>query len=237
MYLKLKDSFISKFSNIFLLFALFLINCKNNKTTIITFMSSIITILILLVGKAYSHYFIITTPVFIVLLSTFLNNIDKMQERNIIYITIVFLTIIQCTLPFLHILCYSLYKNDINLESIDLLIDKNIPESEKGYFLIYQCPISGVIYSRENMLPKCKYAFMQENLFKSNGKIINEMNSYLHNSNIKWIITSQPENENSKNEVTEYIIQNYTLVDKTYVNIVNVKEIVQVPVFLYEKKI
>ena len=234
MYLKLKDNIFLKFANIFFIVLLLILNKKNKKLNLLITISTFITCIVVLLGRNYAHYFIIIMPLFTILLANYIEILKNVNQKFVTYIVVVFVIFLECIIPCLHILCYSAYKENIDMSSIDSLIDQNIPDEEKNSFLIFYNSISGVIYSRENMLPAYKYSFTQDNLFKSNEKIMIEMYEYLKTNNIKWIISCNLEDITYRNEVTDYIEENYKLIDSTSVDVVDIIDLHHVDVCLYE---
>lgn len=214
------SDFLTKIQYNCLLIILMIIMYKKiyntNKNLCFTiYATAIITIITLLIGPGFSHYYLITVPLIVVFIAFLFNYTECLEKslKNFVYLIIIVVNIIYSLTHSLQSIYYIINLENITVQSINELT-KEIPDDEKNSVFVYNTNINASVYLYGNILPCYKYAFLQNNLIKTNSNIYYELIDYLNSTNsAKWIISYNLKEKNSNNQIDLIILKKYELVD------------------------
>ena len=219
-------------AGLFFVFLLLIINIRNKNINVLIWIIAILSVTMGFIGRGFKHYYMINYPLILILLSMFIDNIKKYEkmERMFIILVLFFILCSHFLISIVRIGGYFRNYELLNNNKIQVLTNR-IPVNERDSFLVYNADIGGVIYSETDIFPAYKYAFLQTFLFDTDSDIYDEMYNYVKGKNIKWFIT-QKINEN--NEIDDYIINNYQLIDTTKCYIINNINVEEKEFYLYK---
>lgn len=243
MYVKNRSAFSLLEKLYYMLHILVLMICtfksiyKNKNLFTIIFTSTIITVLTLFIGKAYSHYYIITIPLVPIFISYILIYADTLETnlKKFIYVILTTVAIIYTLSNTLRSIYYFVSLNTATVSQIQEL-SSYIPEVDKNSILSYNNSISGSIYLYGDFLPCYKYAFLQSYLIKSNKNIENEILNEIESKNIKWLFSKNIINAKNKTNIDNKILENYEFVDSIIVKRLDYLNLVDEEICLYKLK-
>lgn len=210
-------STIAKIIIFIILTLLAFFNCKafnrDKNFKLLIFCAYISTLITLHIGPGFNNYYILSVPLIAILMPPVVNVFDS-HKMNIIFkifvITYVcIMYIIGCFIPQLY---YKFDFNSTRMQNINTFIENNISINDKDKILalgLFTAPI----YLYGNFLPCYKYAFMQDYLFVSNPKLIEETYNYIKEGHIKYILYENLNNKENKNELQNLIYENYFIKD------------------------
>ena len=210
---------------------------KDENLFTLVYSSIITTILILFMGKAYNHYYIITVPLIPIFVSHILIYADTLEIslKKFIYIILVIVGIIYILSNTLRAIYYFVNLNSTTVYQIQDL-STYIPEEDKNSVLSYNNNISGSVYSYGDFLPCYKYAFLQSYLINSNKNIEKEILNEIETKNINWLFSSNLESKTNPTIIDKKILENYELIDSIIVKRLDFFKIVNEEICLYKLK-
>lgn len=148
------------------------------------------------VGYAYLHYYMILVPLFIILIILLFNSKPKEKKNkkiiNIVkYVIIIYISIMYLLYVFMGII--DMFQKNLNVETARVILDdveeiKEIVKNEKE-ILCYNTPAR--IYLLLDKMPSCKYFTMQEWHSMHDSNINKQLEDFLTNGNIEYIITDK----------------------------------------------
>lgn len=210
---------------------------SNKELFTLIYTATIIIIIVLFIGPGFTHYYLIGIPLVIVFMANLLDY-SKNLENNIkkfIYVLIIVVSIIYILIKTLLSVYYISNMNNVTVQSIQNIVQE-IPDTEKNSVLAYNTSINASIYLYGDILPGYKYAFLQNNLIKTNKQIYYEMLDYIKQNNIKWILSTNLDEKNNKNDIDKIILEKYELVNNITVVRLDFMKLVEENIYLYKLK-
>lgn len=161
---------------------------KNKRLKKMVLLTLLINMLVLLYGKGYNHYFMISVPLIGINAGFFL---EEVLKKKAVYFLgcILFAGYFALNVRIIGVNIYNNYISPNYIEQCSVLAEnfKKIPDDEKNSILGYN--IHSRCYLMGDVIPSYKYYTAQDAWAQNDPKILEEFYCYLENTPPAWLIT------------------------------------------------